>query len=103
MPPRALLKARSNDRLEDAFYMPSGSFLASFDYWPEKVQTDDMPLYGMEWRIFSREEIDSLIAEARRHGFEVVGDIDYGETWRPAIHNAGRRYTFAWIALRKEA
>ena len=82
---------------------PGGSFLASFDYWPQKVQTDDMPLYGMEWRIFSREEIDSLIEEARRHGFEVVGDIDYGETWKPAIHNAGRRYTFAWIALRKKS
>lgn len=80
---------------------PGGSFLASFDYWPQKVHTGDMPLYGMEWRIFSREEIDSLIAEALRYGFEVVGDIDYGETQKPPIHNAGRRYTFAWLALRK--
>ena len=33
---------------------PGGYFVASFDYWPEKVDTTGIDIFGMDWTIFSR-------------------------------------------------
>jgi SAM-dependent methyltransferase len=81
---------------------PRGAFLASFDYWPEKIDTSNMPLFGLDWRIFSRAEVDELLAVARGHGLEPVGALDLDPT-EPVIEWGGRWYTFAWMVLRKSA
>jgi SAM-dependent methyltransferase len=80
---------------------PGGYFVASFDYWPEKIDTSGVQLFGMDWRIFSRDEVGSLIEDARRHGLSPCGDARLDVT-APPILWGGRRYTFALAALRKQ-
>src|SRR2546423_3782575 len=43
---------------------PGGYFIASFDYWREKIDTSTTPIFGLDWRIFSRAEVDEFIASA---------------------------------------
>jgi SAM-dependent methyltransferase len=79
---------------------PNGFFVASFDYWPEKIATDHVRMFGLDWRIFARDEVESFVAEAAGHGLHPTGDLifDVGER---AIRHAGFDYTFAWLALQK--
>ena len=84
--------------------VPGGLFLFSTDYWPEKIDTSDTPLFGMTWTIFSAPEIDELVDRARTHGLAPASDPgpelrDVGE---PPIDFAGRRYTFLHGALVRE-
>ncbi len=81
---------------------PGGYFIASFDYWPEKVDTAGMEIFGLDWRIFSKPEVLAFIEEARAYGLSSCGDIDL-EAEEKVIHWGGKEYTFAWIALRKTA
>ena len=83
---------------------PGGLFLFSTDYWPEKIDTSDTPLFGMTWTIFSAPEIDELVDRARTHGLAPASDPgpelrDVGE---PPIDFEGRRYTFLHGALARE-
>lgn len=79
---------------------PGGAFVASFDYWPSKLNTDAVTLFGMSWRIFSTDEVQELLRDARRHGLEPWGALR-PEADGPQVHFEGRAYTFAWLALRK--
>ncbi|MBN1102794.1 MAG: class I SAM-dependent methyltransferase [Deltaproteobacteria bacterium] len=81
---------------------PGGFFVASFDYWPDKIDTTGISLFGMEWTIFSRQEVLAFIQEAGEYGLMPCGKIDLHAQDR-TIDYEGRRYTFAWMALRKEA
>jgi SAM-dependent methyltransferase len=80
---------------------PGGVFLFSTDYWPDKIDTSDTPLFGMTWTIFSAPEIEELVDRARNHGLVPASDSaselrDVGEA---PIDFAGRRYTFLHGAL----
>ena len=77
---------------------PGGSFIASFDYWPEKLDTKDTKFFGLDWRIFSRGEVTELVDQAGRHGFAPAGPLALDATER-IVSCAGREYTFAWLAL----
>ncbi len=79
---------------------PGGCFVASVDYWPEKIDTADTRFFGMDWRIFSSLEVEAFVAQASGYGFSPVGALHPGAGER-AIHCAGRDYTFAWLALEK--
>jgi len=81
---------------------PGGYFVASFDYWPEKIDTSGMKIFGMDWTIFSREEVLEFVSKAKGYCLEPVGDIalDAGDR---VIHWGGKEYTFGWIALQKKA
>jgi len=79
-----------------------GYFVASFDYWPEKIKSDGIMIFGMDWRIFSEQEVRSFVQEAREYGLILPGEIDLDSAER-AITCAGRDYTFAWLVLRKDA
>lgn len=81
---------------------PGGYFAASFDYWPEKVDTTGIKVFGMDWTIFSREEILDLLSRAKRQGLEPVGDVAL-EAGDRVIRWGGKEYTFGWLALRKTA
>jgi SAM-dependent methyltransferase len=79
-----------------------GYFIASFDYWPQKLDTAGIRLFGMDWRIFSQAEVLDLIATAAQAGLYPVGPLQLVvET--PTIHWGARAYTFAWCALQKRA
>jgi SAM-dependent methyltransferase len=79
---------------------PGGCFLASFDYWPQKIDTSKTKFFGMDWRIFSAEEVRAFIEQAREFGLTPVGGVALDATERP-VSAAGHAYTFAWMALRK--
>jgi SAM-dependent methyltransferase len=79
---------------------PGGFFVFSFDYWPEKINTDGIKFFGMSWHIFSEQEIRDFVARAARFGFETVEPGDY-TAGTPLIQCGGKSYTFGWMALRK--
>jgi SAM-dependent methyltransferase len=93
---QALLKEMSR------LLKPGGYFIASFDYWPEKINTSDVKFFGMDWKIFSRNEVVDLIKLAAAYGLTPVGELKYTAKER-AIDCGGRQYTFAWMVLEKAA
>lgn len=82
--------------------VPGGFFVASTDYWPEKVDTAGIRIFGMDWTVFSAADLAALFETARGNGLVPVGPLDYGAA-EPAVRFAGKQYTFAWFALRKES
>jgi SAM-dependent methyltransferase len=80
---------------------PGGVFCLTTDYHQEKLSVpEELRLFGLTYRIFSRSEIEELVAEAGRRGLEPLGDL----RWEPSdypIEWLGRRYTFLLLALRK--
>ncbi len=79
---------------------PGGYLVMSFDYWPEKIDTTGIRIFGMTWTLFSRGEIQDLVAEAGRHGLSPVGELK-AEAQDAPIDFGGKKYTFGWLVLRK--
>ncbi len=79
---------------------PGGYFIASFDYWPDKIDTTGATFFGMDWKIFSKQEVLDFIDEAKMYHLAPCGVIDLSAQKAP-IDCAGKKYTFAWLALRK--
>jgi SAM-dependent methyltransferase len=77
-----------------------GYFIASFDYWPEKIDTTGIRLFGMDWKIFSKDEINNFIDEAAAYGLFPVDEMFYEGKDRVICYE-GKQYTFAFMALRK--
>lgn len=80
---------------------PGGFFIASMDYWPEKIATDGIDMFGMSWTIFSAGEIQSFIDLARAHGLRPHGPLQFEGQDRP-ISCLDRNYTFGWLVLQKQ-
>jgi SAM-dependent methyltransferase len=79
---------------------PRGYFIASFDYWPEKVDTSGISIFGMDWKIFSEQEVQTFLDEAANYDLYPRGEINLQGQQRP-IRSADRDYTFAWLVLQK--
>jgi len=77
-----------------------GYFIASFDYWPEKINTTGIEYFRMDWQIFSKDEISKFIKEAEGYGLFPHGKIIYEAKVKPIDHG-GRQYTFALLTLVK--
>ncbi|MBU2575064.1 MAG: class I SAM-dependent methyltransferase [Elusimicrobia bacterium] len=77
-----------------------GYFIASFDYWPEKIETTGIKIFGMDWKIFSKDEIADFITEAAICGLFPVGEMSY-EGKDKVMDYEGKQYTFALVALEK--
>lgn len=80
---------------------PGGYFMASFDYWPEKIDTGETKFFGMSWLIFSAQDVEHMLSVARKHGLVPVGTLNHAARDR-AIHCMGFDYTFGWVVLKKE-
>lgn len=79
---------------------PGGYFVASFDYWPDKIDTGATRFFDMDWLIFSRDAVADLIAEAEKVGLHPAGRLNF-DAGDKAIAHGGYDYTFAWLALQK--
>lgn len=79
---------------------PGGYFIASFDYWPVKVDTNGIFFFGLDWTIFSEQDVRRFINEARLYNLNSLGEIDLAGGDKP-IKCARKQYTFAWIVLQK--
>lgn len=81
---------------------PGGFFISSFDYWPNKIDTTGTAFFGMDWKIFSEQEVREFIEEAAGFGLSPVGELNFGGK-DATIHCGGKDYTFGWLALRKSS
>lgn len=79
---------------------PDGLFIFSTDYHAQKLDTSDLYRFGMDWTIFSREEIIALLQQFERDGLSPVGEISLDQDTTP-IRWMGRSYTFLFGVLRK--
>lgn len=79
-----------------------GYFIASFDYWPEKVDTTGINIFDMTWTIFSKKEILEFINEAARYDLFPLDTMIF-EGKEKVINCGGKQYTFAWLVLEKRA
>jgi SAM-dependent methyltransferase len=79
---------------------PGGNFIASFDYWPEKVDTTGVRFFGLDWKIFSEQEVLDFIKEADPFNLTPDGNLSLNAHENP-ITCAERSYTFAWLVLKK--
>jgi SAM-dependent methyltransferase len=81
---------------------PGGYFIASFDYWPEKIDTGNTRFFDMTWLIFSEQDVNAMLEVAKRHGLCPAGDL-HPQSAERVIHCMGYDYTFGWLVLRKDA
>jgi SAM-dependent methyltransferase len=79
---------------------PGGYFIASFDYWPEKIDTSGLTFFGMDWLIFSKPDVSEFIDHAARYGLAPFGESHF-EAQDTPIKCAGKAYTFGWLVLKK--
>ena len=79
---------------------PGGLFVASVDYWEAKIDTAGIKAFGLDWRIFSREEILAFFRDAEADGLHATGPANFSCDQR-VIHWSDRHYTFGWMSLRK--
>lgn len=85
---------------------PGGSFMFSTDYWPQKLSTDGVRLFGLDWQIFSSQDIEVMLGRAREYDLHPLTDPKAvlnappatGEASRPVCYK-GRCYTFLYGAL----
>lgn len=54
-----------------------GKLIVSFDYWPEKINTDGLMLYGLRWNILSDGDVIDLIDECFNVGLRLTSQVDW--------------------------
>ena len=91
---QALLKEMSR------LLQPGGYFIASFDYWPDKIDTTGVKFFDMDWKIFSRQEVSAFVELAAAYSLATVGEMEYEGKETP-IECGGKKYTFGWLVLQK--
>lgn len=79
---------------------PGGYFIASVDYWPEKIDTTGIRVFDLDWIVFSRADLQDLFTTASRYGLKPVGNLDFVADV-PLVVWQGKRYTFAWLVVKK--
>jgi SAM-dependent methyltransferase len=80
--------------------VPGGYLVVSTDFWHEPIDTGDRRKFGAPVRIFTREDIEEIVARAEAHGFALTGAIDY-RCEEKTVEWLGLEYTFMDFALRR--
>ena len=86
--------------------MPNGEVIVSFDYWPSKIDTFHIKLYGLSWCILDQQDVLGLILEMDRAGLSLDGEMNW-ETDKAVINPSycspapGISYTFGILKFRK--
>lgn len=79
---------------------PNGYFIASFDYWPEKIDTTGIKFFDLDWKIFSQTDVERFVVLAEEYGLKPVGNMRFNAE-DAVINTLGKEYTFGWIVLKK--
>lgn len=83
---------------------PGGLLITSTDYFADPIDTAGKMAHGAPIKIFSRAEIEQMLALAERCGFQATGELDLACSERPIrweIYDLD--YTFLIFTLRKPA
>lgn len=81
---------------------PGGLLVTSADYWPQDVETNSATAYGIPVKIFNAHEIESALALAQCHGFEMTGPVDLTAEEKAAHWvRVGLEFTYVIFCLRK--
>lgn len=81
--------------------LKSGGFLlVSTDYWPEKIDTIGLTMYGRPWSIFSKEEITVFAQRAQLYGLSLKEPLNLQAKHR-IIDVFGKEYTFISLTFQK--
>ena len=81
-----------------------GFFFVTFDYWPEKINTVGIMMFGRTWDILSDVDLIELRNIASKYGLEEIDINKKNEGLdlnNPPIHWANRKYTFGNMIFRK--
>jgi len=79
----------------------NGYLILTFDYWKNKIETDNIKMFDLDWKIFSKEEVKAMILNAKKfYNLELVGNENF-ETEDKVINCANKKYTFAWLVFKK--
>lgn len=81
---------------------PGGLFIASYDYWPDKIPTDHVVSFGMSWVIFSKKEVEDMISHANQYGMSLFNETKDLEANEPHIRYNGFNYTFGLAVFKKQ-
>jgi len=77
-----------------------GLLIITTDFAFEKVDTKHIRPFGMNWTIFSLEEINRLILSANRHGFTLVSGVPERREIEYPIYWNNRNYTFILLVFK---
>lgn len=80
---------------------PGGIFVFSTDYWPQKIETTGIELFGLPWRIFSASELAAFVRRAGDHDLIPIADPSGAirQVGGRPIRFGGRCYTFLFGAF----
>lgn len=80
----------------------NGILYVSTDYWEPKILTNDVPKpYGLDWNIFSKKEIQSLINIAKKYNLRME-DENIPPTKDKVVHWNKKDSTFISLIFNKE-
>lgn len=79
---------------------PGGLLITSTDYYPEPIDTSGKLAHGAPIKIFSKAEIEDMLALAARCGFKPTAELDLSCSERPIRwEEHGLDFTFAIFTL----
>ena len=83
---------------------PGGVLVTSTDFWPEPVDTRGQTACGAPIRILTPADVHAAVAEAGRHGLELVAPLDLA-AGEPVVHWRlyDLRYTFVVFTMRRRS
>jgi len=79
---------------------PGGLLITSTDYWCEAIDTKGAKAWGAPVRIFTPEDIRTMLDMAVRSGWEQTGPIDFG-CGESVVRWEGLSFTFISFSLRR--
>ena len=83
---------------------PGGILITSTDYYPTQIDTRNQIAHGAPIRIFSKPDVEAMLAQAKACGFEKTGDLDLECVQRPIYwEEPNLDFTFLIFTLRKPA
>ena len=79
---------------------PGGYLFTSFDYWPTKIDTGGREAFGAPVKIFTSNDVGTMVSYASRVGFKVILPLK-ASVEKPTVNWLGLDYTFFNLLLRK--
>jgi SAM-dependent methyltransferase len=78
-----------------------GKLVISFDYWKQKIETNGIKMFDLDWKIFSENEVNIMIKNVeKKYDLALIGERNFFSE-NKVIDCAGKNYTFAWLSFNK--